>query len=1000
MSSISHIFQEIRPVCVELSRYVFLPDDLFDENDPHMLQKLDQIYKILNINLNSKDNKKQDLNSPQFAEYCFVPLSQLLKHNIKSQYCKQYILKCLVPILQIWNPMDFQVFKQLLPILLVLLLDNNSKVSDSELFIDIFLNFTSPTKAIVINNEHDTGLLGLLAQVIVKLLKILELKKNLSLKYRLKIVTILTNIYVEIFQKNGEILSFILPGNISSLVKVIIGVSSEEGGHAQNKSVEKLTTNFANSFNPSIGGTNTKVPYPLVIDCLQLLQKIICIVYNDEDNTNNVSSVTTIADIIDDKETNGPYLQVSENDNKNSHPHRDEKWLRGTKTQVYKGVSTVLSQLLNRNNVYINQEIINFCSEIIRTCNSSLDNCRELLTKALLQLSSDNLQLIKTDDVENIINTVDIQKTIRFEQISTFQVLINSISYVKNYECLHILVVQIYENLKNVIKPKKPAGNMLLREEYTMQSPIIIPSQIEAIDTVSLLNKVLSKEIEGLITRLLNVIGQNIPLQEISNIIEYLLSDDDTGVGVWVAAELLHKIGTCGTEQEMQYLVVSDDEGMDEELHANIELVLENCNENITHILFHNNEFDEFKLTVSLYSINALGCEILQSNFKTNLIDFLPPIIECLAMDNEKVRRLSQIVVCNTAKMVANMTVVQLVHDNIDYIVDYCGLKLNNFLTARVGVILSVVCQLGGYEIISNFKDILENLFRFLDYYHGYESLCIEFYRFFIVIIKEVKKKYGNDLVIEHKRSCNTTFKPWGMENIEQIITFLDDNKGIPLEETINNGEVEELIGDSDDELEDENTEIPWVSPIPKDTYTLLVQISNYGERLLTHNSNVLKNLILSAYIEIIPLLASQYNSFLPQVAQSMWHIVVECSLQNDIFIEPCCKALQLMIRYSGDFISKRFINLYHIYDKSESINKYFNGVKDRKAQDGAIIQVPRTILRKKLAISYMFLEGVKVVELTMDDVDIETVVRKYCMGTLSVDEILDIYPNSVDFIA
>lgn len=125
---------------------------------------------------------------------------------------------------------------------------------------------------------------------------------------------------------------------------------------------------------------------------------------------------------------------------------------------------------------------------------------------------------------------------------------------------------------------------------------------------------------------------------------------------------------------------------------------------------------------------------------------------------------------------------------------------------------------------------------------------------------------------------------------------------------------------DSDDDEEEREEEVEgssneytdqWTSPIPSDSYKILLQILGYGERLLTHPSKRLRVQILIVMRLIFPLLSTQHNLLIREVA-STWDSIIQCVLCSDYsIVQPACSCVEQMIKYSGDFVAKRFIELW-----------------------------------------------------------------------------------------
>lgn len=124
---------------------------------------------------------------------------------------------------------------------------------------------------------------------------------------------------------------------------------------------------------------------------------------------------------------------------------------------------------------------------------------------------------------------------------------------------------------------------------------------------------------------------------------------------------------------------------------------------------------DEFAICTILSSIGTV-CSVMKHDFQPELIDYIYTITDSLASPSEAIRSVGQSCALTIANTLYHGSVSTMILSNVDYLVESISSRLNSGMTERVSSILMVICQLAGYETIESFKDVIETIFKLLDY--------------------------------------------------------------------------------------------------------------------------------------------------------------------------------------------------------------------------------------------------------------------------------------------
>lgn len=934
MASQSVLFQELRPLCVDLSRQAFLPPNTFDPSSLPLLNSL----KRLESKLSSYHDESL---SQKLAEYTFVPIVSLLKQSGLGDSQTEYVLRIIAHLLRLsWRTKGTfakELAEQLLPLLTFLISQDkdNSKISKKsleyknagcEVLLQFFTSLREQSFKFQFFSSSNPKSLPSLGHCITILLEILEFTYQ-DPQTQLQVLETLRILYQEIIG-DGEIISFVLPGNVSSFVKVFVS--------------------------PGIN-----VNYKVVIKTLEVLGIILRMVYDDFTLDTHKSQFTDVNELITFKEEN-PEVDINrriEMHLENPSQHRTLSWLLGTSSQVRRALDSFIPKLLKRQNQEITDTLTYFTSSLLKYSKNSLSNCQFSLVSTLVSIRQDPfcqlpehlecLQQLVEEKAGRLSNTIKLENEQELSSLSYALDILIQFASNKDFSLIKDIGGNILESLESDIsRTLSRRHNSKITEQ---SSNVILAGNLEAEivncqDSVALL-PTMSKRLEDTIGKLLMTAGRMAGQEsQLSLLIENSLSEQSCSttiqktLALWCSAWAMR--GFYNEQQSNSEICDFLDTGeVEEYTYEPCYVILEFCNGLAQEITVAQEGRsmslqEETALSVVLFTIES-ACQVMHNDFEPELIDYLYTVVENIASPSPIVRHFAQSCSLTISETLYNGSVQKMLLSNVDYLVDSISTRLNLGMTERICAVFAVICKIAGYETIETFKDVIETIFKMLDYYHGYDELCIQFFQLFEVIILEMKKRFlhvDDQLSLGNDHLVTNAYSPWGMTNVKQLINILDkpNPEDEPLAEdyTKESSSFQEYFdsktqeADSDDEDdEQEGEEITemepvapkesWSSSIPPDSYRILLQVFHYGDRLLTHPSKPLRVQILQVMALIIPMLSTQYNSMLPQVA-NVWESVVQCTLSSDYtVVKPACLCLQKIVHYSGDFVAKRFFELW-----------------------------------------------------------------------------------------
>lgn len=995
MSTNSSAFHELRPLCIDLSRLSFQPREAFN---PQSLALRDALSK-LEARLASYDDMSLQ---PNLADYVFVPISSLLKQDSLGETQSSYVLLIISHLLRLsWREngtLAKELAQQLLPLLSFLITRDVKNESLDKVSQDCkragCCALFEYTKSLAqqsyggefFSNQNSKNLTALAHSVSI-LLTILE-QSSKDWETQLKVLNTIQILYCDVLA-DGELSSFILPGNVSSFTKVLM--------------LPGLTTN-----------------YKVVIRTLTVMKSLILLVYDDLSLNVHDKRITHINELesLDDLKEEAQKFEDFEVETRQKNAHRSTAWLKASSSQLRQAFERIIPKLQKRNNAEISRALVDFASDLLIRCPKSLHNCERIFLEVLLHANKDprlQLQLHSAclrdllGDRLSVINTriqfqdADAIRSFNYGLASFIPNGPTDVALLVTDLCSSVLnsilsIVEIRTSKKSEHAVLEQGSNVIMAEtlNYELIDSRNLPAMFPSV----------SKAVEDSLSQLLITAGElSVKHGQLGGIIQTLLSDRleqstlTKAIALWLSSQLVSNSQDRNSTPEDDFLASESVELDKEPCYDILEFGNDLAQEIVASAEGRNfSRLSEVSLTLIIHSIGTC-CRILGNDFSSELMDHLYIVLENLASPSPTVRHVAQSCSLTIAHVLYNDSVQDMILQNVDYLAESISSRLNCGLTERVSTVFMVICKLAGYETIECFKDIIETFFKLLDYYHGYDTMCLDFFQLFEVIILEIQKRYftadANGHHIAYYSDRYRIGSPWGMTNIEQVLAVMDkpssveeDNKALTLDKDPKSFQEyfdsKLRVVDSDDEEDEDEIEIPddnqkskdednkWVSPIPRESYRILLQILGYGDRLLTHRSKPLKVQILRIIKLIIPMLASQYNSFLPQVAQ-IWDTLVLCSLDKDLsIVKPACDCLQELIHYAGDFITTRFLELWKNWQEKSALLRELkpsNATPNNNAKSIMIHRKFPTITQIALtSLTQVLMEGMMVAGLTVPD--------------------------------
>lgn len=359
------------------------------------------------------------------------------------------------------------------------------------------------------------------------------------------------------------------------------------------------------------------------------------------------------------------------------------------------------------------------------------------------------------------------------------------------------------------------------------------------------------------------------------------------------------------------------------------------------------NKVNEKSYSIALDSIGILSNRLPKEEFKEHfLMDYLFPIFEALTYNSSpRLQNHAQNTIMTIAANYYDNSILKLVLDNLEYLIDSLSLKLSvpGSLTPALPGILLIILKISGLRLLLNnqLSDIINQMFINIDSYHGYSVLVEGMFVVFDELISQIKQHYLDKKVISQQQN-DSLFKPWGMSTINQVLSLIDDSNKVvdPFGDYDPNKEYfhrkkdapfAELDSD-DEETEEQPTQTPeWNSVVDKPVYFMVQRIFIYGFRLLSHPSVSLRIGIVNTIINCYDILSTNYQLLMPLLAE-YWPSLVQALSLRDIVANSdrvnttILRLLITILETDGEkqqyFMTGKFIDLWDYILESTNMEK------------------------------------------------------------------------------
>lgn len=376
----------------------------------------------------------------------------------------------------------------------------------------------------------------------------------------------------------------------------------------------------------------------------------------------------------------------------------------------------------------------------------------------------------------------------------------------------------------------------------------------------------------------------------------------------------------------------------------------------------------------------ALQAKQLGESFRPELMDALYPTLQLLASANPNLQRHAMICL-NTLTMACNYRDAgTMIIENADYLVNSLALKLNTFdVSPYPPQVLLMMVRLCGASLIPYLDDLIDSIFGILDMYHGYPKLVEIMFRALAAIVEEGAKKPSLLAITSGKEGAfvNHRKRQYEVLPISTLARSLADRKTKRVRYTEEEAEVtseriphprrpwaetepkekpedidlnpEDLEkGESDEPLPPPREPEDEEKPLSK-SHTLLLHIVKSVPLHLASPSPYLRRSLLSIFIQIVPVLAQNENSFLPLINDLWPSVTSKVNFPSSLVNEPsptgrmtreistdraqpegndfdyreetfvvlaACNAVESMCKYAGDFMASRVETEYPRWER------------------------------------------------------------------------------------
>ena len=883
-------FRALKPPCVGLGqaalRYKGKKATIKDVISS--LESLHETLKSISGQGNALDSK--------LADYVFFPLSHIFRDSKDLPVrAAEIALKCLqILIFQGWrSQLSSELGKQLVILLCFLAggsaMDTKVKDVNEELSTTAFecLNslFRASNAAVLGANSVDAKDIPILGHTVTVMLD--GVTDGPSVSVRLSALNALGSLVNSV--KDEEALKGIFPGIVSSLTKVLSYKSGSK------RSYKVLTTS------------------------LEILTTIICKVI-DDGKVGNSSKVEQ-----------GPVMATKSDEGET------KSWATATSAQVRMALATIMP-LRYHDRSEVREALMQLCNAIIQECRKSLSQSIPMLTETIVVLCSHSrdvaapinlgsvfsadsslCDLIKSSLHDWIValprimqSSDDTKKQRTIEQIHTAFKLLEP--HDTSLDVLNdSMAVSLRASVSAAIQASSRAHPI---SESSLEVSQLIHSANNAEKAAIVFQPVLFNESSNRSTMVglqkLAAQIQDSPMsngfqQNIANTLR-TTSDQEQLAGLWLSLQLLSH-ASAESAMVNQYLNLPPG-------HSAQDLLLDDVYSFSLDVLSKSTFEDENRWKLQALALEAVALQARgqKQDFRPELVDALYPILERLGSNNAALQQhaITCLNIVSTACDYPNSA--SLIIDNADYLVNAVALKLNTFDNSpQAPQVLVMMVRLCGSALIPYLDDLIESIFSILACYHGYPKLVDLLFSVLNAIVEEAAKSFARAI----QSSTNTTtrpkvYKPSTIADLASILHSGLERTNRPLspppsppsssKRPLSQKDFEPLEK-SEDQLEGP-ADPP--APAPSKNHTLLISITNLTPSHLTSPSPPLRTHILNLLTTVLPVLASNTDTFLPIAAQLFSSITARLYDHEAYTTLAAANALATLCECAGDFLFTR----------------------------------------------------------------------------------------------
>lgn len=326
----------------------------------------------------------------------------------------------------------------------------------------------------------------------------------------------------------------------------------------------------------------------------------------------------------------------------------------------------------------------------------------------------------------------------------------------------------------------------------------------------------------------------------------------------------------------------------------------------------------DWRVPALALEVIALQSQQLGEAFRPELMDALYPTLQFLASGNPALQRHAMTCLNILTHSCNYPDAGNMIIDNVDYLVNAVGLKLNTFdVSPHPPQVLLMMVKLCGPRLLPYLDDLVDAVFGILNLYHGYPKLVELMFKTLAAIVEEGTKGPSLLAITEgdkpdhqkrpYERLQMSTLAEDFAERAKRIKEAKEED-----EERISHpkqpwGEVEKKP-EPDPELESlsdllekgkEKEDDPLPPPTePNDTekplsksHTLLLHIVKSIPSHLSSPSPYLRRSLLAILNQVLPILSYNENSFLPLI-NDLWPSITSKITFPTSFTEPASASL------------------------------------------------------------------------------------------------------------